>query len=195
MAKRPSQTADDTAPAMPDMAEKLAVNRAGRLTSAQRRTVMIAGIVATLALMCPLVLLLQFAALAIGGRLPAASVGGLLFTLLGLFFVLLFGGLAWTNVAMFLPDAFGKNPERSVRGPLRIRVPERQRPELPFSYIVGDYSFAPYVPPADTELHRDAPYIVYYAAHSRIFLSIAALDAPDAAQWTPAAPDQDKDGN
>lgn len=177
------------------MAAKLAVNRTGRLTPAQRRTVLIAGIVALGALMCPLVLLLQFAALAVAGRLPATTAGGLLFTLLGLFFVLLFGGLAWTNVAMFVPDAFGKRPVRWARGALRLRVPEKHRPELPFSYLVDDYSFAPYVPPADTVLRRDAPYIVYYAAHSRMLLSIAALDAPDAAQWTPAAPDQEKDGN
>ncbi len=175
------------------MAEKLAINRTGRLTAAQRRTVMIAGVVAMVALMCPLALLLQFAALALAGTLPAVTIGGIAFTVIGLFFVLLFGGLAWTNVAMFVPDAFGKEPVRWARGPLRIRVPERHRPELPFSYIVDDYSFAPYVPPADAELRRDAPYIVYYAAHSRLLLSIAALDAPDAAHWMPAAPEHGKD--
>ena len=30
-----------------------------------------------------------------------------------------------------------------------------------------------------------APYVVYYAARSRLLLSLAALDAPDAAQWEP----------
>jgi hypothetical protein len=194
MAKRPSQAAQNAAPVTPEMAEKLAINRAGRLTPAQRRTVMIAGIVAVLALMCPLALLVQFGALVITGTMPAATIGGIFFTALGLFFVLLFGGLAWTHASMFVHDAFGKQPVRWARGPLQIRVPERNRPELPFSYIIDDYSFAPYVPPPDTDLRRDVPYIVYYAAHSRIFLSIAALDAPDAARWLPA-PDQEKDGN
>lgn len=187
MSKRRSQdTAEGVLPASPEMAAKLAVNRTGRLTPAQRRTVMTAGIVALLALLCPLALLVQIGALLLTDRLPAATTGGIAFTVLGVLFILVFGGLALTNARMFLPDAFGPHPVRAARGPLRIRLPQRDRPELPFSYIVGDYSFAPYVGPEDLPMRRDAPYLVYYAAHSRLFLSIAALDAPDADQWLPA---------
>jgi hypothetical protein len=41
------------------------------------------------------------------------------------------------------------------------------------------------VAPPYVTLVPGARYIVYYAAHSRLLLSLAALDAPDAAQWEP----------
>jgi hypothetical protein len=62
---------------------------------------------------------------------------------------------------------------------------EGKRPELPFSYIIADYSFAPYVAPPDVTLRVGAPYVAYYSARSRLLLSIAALDAPDGAEWEP----------
>jgi hypothetical protein len=66
-----------------------------------------------------------------------------------------------------------------------VRATEGHRPELPFSYVVDDYSFGPFVVPPDVKMRPGAPYIVYYAARSRLLLSIAALDAPDADQWEP----------
>jgi hypothetical protein len=172
-------------PASPEMAEKLAVNRTGRLTPTQRRTVMIAGLGALVLLLCPLTLLIQLIVIALSGNLPLLTVGGLIFTGLGALFILLFSGLILANVQMFLPDAFGKHPVKVARGPLKLHASEKERPELPFSYIVQDYSFAPYVVPPDVLMRPGAPYLVYYAAHSRLLLSLIALDAPDAAQWNP----------
>lgn len=172
-------------PASPEMAEKLAINRTGQLTPAQRRTVMIAGLGALVLLLCPLTLLIQLAVIILSGNLPVMTAGGIVFTALGLLFILLFGGMIFANVQMFLPDAFGKNPVKVARGPLRLHASEKERPELPFSYIVQDYSFAPYVVPPEVLMRPGAPYLVYYAAHSRLLLSLIALDAPDAAQWKP----------
>jgi hypothetical protein len=175
----------DSQPASPEMAEKLAINRTGRLTPAQRRTVMIAGMGALVMLLCPLTLLIQLAVITLSGNLPVLTVAGLIFTGLGLLFIALFGGMIFANVQMFLPDAFGRHPVKVARGPLQLRATEGDRPELPFSYIVQDYSFAPYVAPPDVLMRPGAPYLVYYAAHSRLLLSLAALDAPDADQWKP----------
>ena len=172
------------------MAAKLATNRAGRLTHSQRRAVMTAGIVTGALLLCPLAMVIQAGALALTGALPPVTVGGILFFVVGALFLALFAGLIGTNAAMFLPEAFGRNPVRSVRGPLEIRMTDSRRPELPFSYIIGDYSFAPYVVPGDVPLRPGAPYLVYYSARSRLLLSIAALDAPDAEQWQPAFDNQ-----
>jgi hypothetical protein len=172
-------------PAAPEMAEKLAINRTGQLTAGQRRVVMVAGMVALLLLLCPLSILVQAAALVVSGTTPAVTLVGLAFTILFVLFILLFLGLIGTNAGLFLPDAFGQRPVRYVRGELGIHLSEKERPELPFSYVVEDYSFAPYVAPQDMTLRPGAPYLVYYSAHSRLLLSLAALDAPDAAQWEP----------
>jgi|GEM_PF-1440909 len=178
-------TRDVVPPATPGMAAKLSANRTGKLTPDQRRTVLITGLVALAMLLCPLALSVQLAAVMLSGELPVVSFCGLGFTLVGALFIFVFLGLVGTNVMMFLPEAFGKHPVRYARGPLRIHLSETERPELPFSYVVKDYSFAPYVVPPELVLRVNAPYIVYYSARSRLLLSIAALDAPDAAQWEP----------
>jgi len=173
-------------PADPDMAAKLAINRTGRLTSPQRRLALLVGLGAFVVLLCPLSILLQVMLVLLAGDLPIPTVSGVIFTVIGVLFVLMYVGLIGSNVATFLPEAFMRRPVRFARGPLRVRVPERERPELPFSYLIGDYSFAPYVAPEGVPLRVGAPYIVYYAARSRLLLSLAALDAPDADQWKPA---------
>jgi hypothetical protein len=173
-------------PVDPDMAAKLSINRTGRLTGPQRRTALIIGGVALLMLLCPLTLLIQLVALLLTtSDVPVATIGGVVFLAIGALFLVIFIGLIWVNVEIFLAEAFMRRPVKIARGSLEIRMPERERPELPFSYLVGDYSFAPYVAPPDVLMRVGAPYIVYYAARSRLLLSIAALDAPDAAQWEP----------
>jgi len=174
-------------PASPEMARKLAINRTGRLTPGQRRTALIAGLVTLGFLLCPTAMLLQLGVAMVTGDLPAPTPVGIGFTLFGLVFMLLFFGLFGGNVMAFLPEALGRRPVRYARGPLIVHMTqsERPRPELPFSFIVGDYSFAPYIPPRDISLRPGAPYIVYYSSRSRLLLSMAALDAPDAAEWEP----------
>jgi hypothetical protein len=173
-------------PASPEMAALLAVNRTGRLAPGQHRMALIAGVVALVLLLCPLIMLIQTVALVITRNLPVVTPVGLIFTGLGGLFLLVFVALIGFNVQMFLPDALGKCPVRYERGPLQIYPSAEDRPELPFSYLIGSYSFAPYVAPPDMTLQPGAPYLVYYAAHSRMLLSMAALDAPDADQWEPA---------
>lgn len=172
-------------PASPEMAAKLTINRTGRLAPSQRRMVMIAGIVASVLLLCPLAMVVQLVGLIAADGLPMVTTVGVVFTVLGVAFLLLFAGLIFVNARMFIPDAFGPRPVRYARGVLEVRLTEKDRPELPFSYIIGDYSFAPYVAPPDVEMRPGAPYIVYYAARSRVLLSLAALDAPDADRWEP----------
>jgi len=163
------------------MAARLAANRTGRLTPGQRRLALVVGLVALLFLLCPLALLVQVGALLLAGDVPVPTLGGVIFTGLGVFFMVLFAGLIGTNASTFLPEAVMRRPVRFARGPLA----EGHRPELPFSYIIGDYSFAPYVAPPNVPMQVGAPYIVYYSARSRLLLSLAALDAPDAGQWEP----------
>jgi hypothetical protein len=167
------------------MAERLAVNRTGRLTAGQRRLALLVGGAAALFLLCPLALLLQLGAILWLGDAPVPTVTGVLLAALGVLFLLIFVGLIGVNAWTFLPEAFMRQPVRYARGPLEVRVTPGHRPELPFSYLIGDYSFAPYVAPDDVPMRVGAPYIVYYAARSRLLLSLAALDAPDAVQWEP----------
>jgi hypothetical protein len=176
---------DRIPPVDPDMAARLSVNRTGRLTAPQRRLALVIGTVALAMLLCPMMLLLQMAAILTAGDVAVPTLGSVIFTVVGGLFLVVFAGLIWVNVSTFLAEAFMKRPVRYARGPLEIRMTERHRPELPFSYIVAGYSFAPYVAPPDVTLRVGAPYIVYYAARSRLLLSLAALDAPDAAQWEP----------
>lgn len=172
------------APASAAMAEKLAVNRTGRLTRGQRRTVAVAGCVTLALLLCPLALLIQLGALLLseGGTLSAGAIVAGVAVLL---FFAIFAGIVSANVRMFVPEAFAARPVRWARGPLRIQMSEKDRPELPFSYVIDDYSFAPYVAPPDVAMRPGAPYLVYYSARSRLLLSMFALDAPDADRWLP----------
>lgn len=172
-------------PASPQMADKLVFNRTGRLAPAQRRIVVIAGVGALLLLLCPLTLLIQAAVLILTGNIPVATPGGLLFTVVGGFMLALMAILIFANVQMFMPDVLSREPVRYARGPLQVRASEGHRPEMPFSFVVDDYSFGPFVVPPDIQMRPGAPYIVYYSASSRLLLSIAALDAPDAAKWEP----------
>jgi hypothetical protein len=172
-------------PADPDMAEKLTVNRTGRLTASQRRTVLVIGVVALVFLLCPVTLLIQMLVILLAGDVPVSALGSVIFAALAALFMLLFAGLIGVNIKTFMVEAFMRQPVKVARGPLEIRITEGHRPELPFSYIIADYSFAPYVAPLDVTLRVGAPYVVYYSARSRLLLSIAALDAPDADQWEP----------
>lgn len=171
-------------PASPVMAEKLAVNRTGRLTAAQRRTALIAGCVALVLLLCPLAMLIQLGAVLLSEGVTL-TVGGALAGFLVFVFFAIFSALVFTSVSLFLPEALAARPVRWARGPLRIHMSSGHRPELPFSYVIGDYSFAPYVAPPDVAMRVGAPYIAYYSARSRLLLSLAALDAPDADRWLP----------
>ncbi len=185
MPENDSSAPNHVPPATPEMAARLAVNRTGRLTPSQRRLVLLAGLGALVIFLCPAAMLVQLGAVVVLGDAPVTTVGGIIFTAAGLLFVLLFAGLFGVNVQTFLPEALMRRPVRYVRGPLEIRVSEGNRPELPFSYIVDGYSFAPYVGPQDVPMRVGAPYIIYYSARSRLLLSLAALDAPDAEQWQP----------
>lgn len=172
-------------PAAPGMAERLAVNRTGRLTRAQRRLALIVGLGALVVFLCPLGMVIQLGVVLLGEDVPVPTLGGVILTACGVLFMIVFAGLIGINAWTFLPEAFIRRPVRYARGPLQIHESSRPRPELPFSFIVGDYSFAPYVPPPDLAMRPGAPYIVYYSARSRLLLSLAALDAPDSDQWTP----------
>lgn len=171
-------------PASPEMAQKLAVNRTGRLTPGQRRTIVIAAIVTLALLLCPLALIIQVGALALSEGVTL-SAGAVVAGVLVLAFFAIFAGIIYANVSMFLPEALAARPVRWARGPLRIQMSSGNRPELPFSYVIDDYSFAPYVAPPDLEMRPGAPYLVYYSARSRLLLSLLALDAPDADRWQP----------
>jgi hypothetical protein len=172
-------------PATPEMAAKLAINRTGHLTSRQHRLALAVGVLTLAFLLCPLALLIQVAVVVFMGDVPVPTVAGVIFTIVGVVFVVIFAGLVGTNAYTFLPEALLRQPVRYARGPLEIRVSTGNRPELPFSYIIGDYSFAPYVAPPDVPMRVGAPYLVYYSARSRLLLSLTALDAPDATQWEP----------
>jgi hypothetical protein len=89
------------------------------------------------------------------------------------------------NVAMFVPEAFSKSPVRWSQGILEIKEASRERPEMPFVYILGDYSFAPFIPPNEVPMQVGRAYIVYYAARSRMFLSIAPIDQLESKAWLP----------
>jgi hypothetical protein len=174
-------------PADPDMAGRLSTNRTGRFTPLQRRNVFLIGTVALLVMLCPLTLLIQMFGIIFSSDVPVSTLAGVIFSLVGVLIMLFFAGLIGVNVQTFLVEAFLRQPVCCARGPLEIRMTEGKRPELPFSYIIADYSFAPYVAPPEVTLRVGAPYVVYYSARSRLLLSIAALDAPDGAQWEPTS--------
>jgi hypothetical protein len=165
------------------MAEKLAANRTGQLTRAQRIPIVIAGLVSSIGLLCPLTVLISSVGIALQGPLGGA-VGAILLGLMFLSFSFL-AGVLWVNARMFLPEALSKTPARWQRGALQIRMASRERPEMPFSYIIGSYSFAPFVPPSEVPLQTGREYVVYYAGRSRVFLSIAPTDQPESKKWLP----------
>ncbi len=181
----PGEPAPLPTPAPPEMAARLALNRLGKLTHAQKRRAVLVGVGALTLALCPAALLVQMLGALLLSDLPVPTVGGVLFTAVGVFFVGLMLALFGANAHTFLGEALSSRPVRYARGPLEIHVSEGNRPELPFSYIVGDYSFAPYVAPPDLPMRVGVPYLVYYGARSRLLLSMTALDAPDAEQWLP----------
>ena len=159
----------------PHLAARLETNRAGRLTRSQKNAIVIAALGSSAGILCILVLVINvITAIAAGVRVD--SIISLLFFV---FFMLSFGYLLLTlyfNAVIFVPDALSRKAVKTVRGPLEIRMASRERPEMPYSYIVGDYSFAPYIPPPDVPLETGREYIVYYAAKSRMFLNIEPVD-------------------
>jgi hypothetical protein len=172
-------------PASPEMAARLAINRTGQFTPGQRRLSLVVGLIALAVFLCPLALLAQAAALLLTNNAPAITLSGVFLTLMAALFLVLFAGLVGTNARTFLAEALTRRPVQYARGPLEIRPTAGDRPELPFSYIIADYSFAPYITPPALPMRTGAPYVAYYAARSRILLSIAALDAPDGGEWEP----------
>ena len=159
----------------PHLAAQLESNRAGSLTRGQKRMLVIAALGSSGGLLCILVLVANVI-FAFSAGVQVDSIVSLLFFI---FFVLSFGYLMLTlyfNARVFIPDAFGQEAVKTARGPLEIRMSSRERPEMPYSYIVGDYSFAPYIPPGDVPMEQGREYIVYYAAKSRIFLNIEPVD-------------------
>lgn len=173
--------------------EKLAANRAGQLTQIQRTPLMIAAVTAAIGFLCPAAF---FIGNIIGFVTGAETFGmaGLLgwFLLCGMYMSMFaLGVILWVNVTMFLPEALSKNPVRWEKGILEIRMATRERPEMPFSYIIGSYSFAPFVAPNDVPMQIGREYIVYYTARSRLLLSMAPTDQPESENWLPlqAQPD------
>jgi hypothetical protein len=179
------KTAPRPPSASPEMAARLTINRTGQFTPGQRRVSLIVGLLALLIFLCPLAMVVQLVMLLFVTDAPAVTISSIVITAVGVLFLIVFGGLVGTNAHTFLGEAFMRRPVHHARGPLEIRVTEGDRPELPFSYIIDDYSFAPYVVPSEVPMQAGAPYIAYYAARSRLLLSIAALDAPDGDQWLP----------
>ena len=162
---------------MPDpaLAAKLAMNRAGKLTKGQRTAVTIASAVSVGGLLfIALVVFTVVQAWQAGIRF-----GGVVSLLFFIFFMLSFGYIGLTlyfNARMFVPDMLSRQPVKQARGELEIRLASRNRPEMPFSYIIGDYSFAPFQPHYDVPMEKGREYIVYYAGSSRMFLSVEPVD-------------------
>lgn len=175
----------------PQIAEKIAVNRMGKLTSMQRTPLIIAGLFASGGLLCAFSMLLSFvSSIVVGGAFVSASLGGqILFGLMwlgGILSFLFLLGVTWVNASMFVPEAISPEPVRWERGILEIKFPERDRPEMPFSYILGDYSFAPFVAAEEVPLEPGREYIVYYTARSRLLMSIVPVDQKESSEWLPA---------
>lgn len=169
----------------PHVADKLAANREGLLTPTQRIPLISAAVVSGVGLL-------------VFGTITIIMLWGVLQTIqfTGVFglFVLLFSGASmfflnvvlFTNAEMFVPEAFNEHAVKWTRGKLKIKYAERERPEMPFVYIIEDYSFAPFLPPAEIPLEAGREYIVYYTPRSRLLLSIAPTDQPESENWLPA---------
>lgn len=167
----------------PQMAEKLATNRQGKLTRLQKSPIVLAALVSGIGFICPATMLVTGISLVLEG--PNAGIFSYAFycMLFASFFFL--AAVLWTNAKMFIPDTFSKNPVRWERGPLEVRMAARNRPEMPFSFIIGSYSFGPFVVPSEVPMNTGREYIVYYAARSRLLLSIAPADQPESKNWLP----------
>lgn len=166
------------------MADKLAANRAGKLTRSQRQPILIAALFSGIGLVIAVV----FGAIMVWGFAQTLAITGIfggcmvIFTGLGFVFMII---VLWTNSEMFVPEALSKSPVRWQRAPLEIKRASRNRPEMPFSYIVGSYSFGPFVVPEDVPMDKGREYIVYYTPRSRLLLSIAPTDQPESSGWLP----------
>ena len=159
----------------PDLQKQLATNRTGKFTPAQKTTVILAAIVTGLGLLC----LGAFFTAFLLAVLDGTPVNGFINFIFLVVILLMLGYLALTlfvNFKAFFPDTLAKDPIRQSRGKLEIRMPQRERDELPFSYIVGDYSFAPFMVHTSVPMDTGREYIVYYAASSRMFLGIEPVD-------------------
>lgn len=166
------------------VADKIAANRQGILTPSQRIPLISAAIVSGMGL-------------AIFSIISAIMLWGLLQTLpfTGVFgiFILVFSGgsmfflvvVLYTNAEMFVPEALDPAAVKWTRGKLTLKFAERERPEMPFVYIINDYSFAPFLPPREIPMEEGREYIVYYTPRSRLLLSIAPTDQPESADWIP----------
>jgi len=154
---------------------QLEANRSGQFTPRQRLTVSIAALVTSLGLIVMCAILTAIAAAAAQGLAFTGIVGALFF----IFFLLTYLYMVVTfyvNARAFVPDALSRNPVRVAQGELRTQKAQRDRDELPFSFIVGDYSFAPFIVPFEIKMEKGRRYRVYYAAHSRMFLGIEPED-------------------
>lgn len=166
------------------MADNLLANREGFLTSAQRAPIVAAAIVSGIGL----VVMLIVAAIVLWGFIQAIQFMGWLgvctsgFMAAAFLFILV---TLWTNAEMFVPETFNKRPVRWQRGILTIKMASRKRPEMPFSYIIGSYSFHPFLAPDEVPMQTGREYVVYYTARSRLFLGIFPTDQADSAQWLP----------
>lgn len=168
----------------PQMADKLTANRQGLLTPTQRAPIIIAAIVTGVGLIG----FSLFGIVALWGFVQTLQYSGFF----GLGLICLTGGslsfliiVFWVNANMFVPESLNQKPVRWERGKLKIKMASRERPEMPFSYIVGDYSFAPFVAPFEVPLEKGREYIVYYTARSRLLLSLAPLDQSNSQDWLP----------
>lgn len=159
----------------PEFSAKLGANREGKFTPVQRREIIIAALGTGCGLVVVLFLMANILFLTFSGFSPG-GIAGWVFTI---FFVLSFTFMALTlyfNARNYIPDMMSESPVSQSQGVLKIQMPQRDRIELPFSYIVGDYSFAPFMVPHEVPMEKGREYIVYYAARSRMFLSIEPVD-------------------
>lgn len=157
------------------MSDTLQANRNGRLTGSQRSMVLMGVLFTVGGLACMGVLLLQLVLAVLAGVMPQNIVMWLFFILTLAAFLYL-GLTLYVNARTFVPDLFSRTKVRSSRGALKIQLPKRERWELPFSYVIGDYSFAPFEVPDDVPMEKGREYIVYYLARTRKFLSIEPVE-------------------
>jgi hypothetical protein len=156
-------------------AAQLASNRAGLLTSAQRTTVMIGAVGSSVGLACVSVLFINVAWTFLGRLQLYNAIFLVMLALFSLSFGYMWLTLYW-NARWYLPDLLAKTPVQQAKGKLQIKMAARERPILPFSYIVEDYSFGPFEVPHGVPMEKGRKYIVYYLRHSRMFLNIEPQD-------------------
>ncbi|MCD4685552.1 MAG: hypothetical protein K8S97_06420, partial [Anaerolineae bacterium] len=126
----PAAASSGPLPASEGMAKKLRINRTGQLTPQQSRLVWVVGMGAFVFMLCPLAMIVQMVGLVLVGETPSVTLGGIVFTVIGLVFVVLILGLVGTNVVAFLSEALMKRPAQYAQGPLEIRASSTDRPEL-----------------------------------------------------------------